>query len=161
MFLDLDTTKALSGFDRKPRLIVTAPRGSHMSEQSAPSNWKTGIDWICRANLVIKYYDERPRLKFGPALLDKAFPLLNDLCARRSATQAELMNAHDLDMDDIMTILSNVTMAIQRKGKVWPPELGGWYTTNKQPYTYIVCPGFADAWFVTRAPIEGSVKKKP
>jgi hypothetical protein len=56
------------------------------------------------------------------------------------------MNNFSLSSDDIMTILSNVTMAIQGKGSVWSPASGGWYMTTTKPHTYTVCPGFRMAW---------------
>jgi hypothetical protein len=121
--------------------------------------WKQGSDWDIRVDTVIRYYADRPYLKFGPRKLNKAFPVLDTLCAQGEALRAELMQVHGLDTyDDVMTILSNVTMAIQGKasGRVWSPSSGGWYTSYCQingdcdTLTYIVCPGFAEAWKVKR-----------
>src|SRR5262245_61296326 len=98
-------------------------------------SWKQNVNWQSNVKKVMNYYDARPKLKFGPKQLNKAFPLIDYLCQHESATQAELMQIFSLVMDDIMTILSNVTMAIQGNGKVWSPETGGWYTTETAPYT--------------------------
>jgi hypothetical protein len=123
----------------------------------AALNWKQGIDWNSCVATVIKYYAEKPHLKFGPTRLNKALPLLDHLCAQGEVMRTELIQAHDLECDDdVMTILSNVTMAIQGSGKVWSPQSGGWYTSYYQingdydTLTYIVCPGFAEAWKVRR-----------
>jgi len=113
--------------------------------------WREGVNWEMRVSQVIDYYMDRPRLKFGPTKLNKAYPFIDHICAKESITQMELMTTYDLVMGDIMTILSNVTMAIQGNGKVASPELGGWYTTSVSPYTYIVCPGFTHAWKAARA----------
>jgi hypothetical protein len=61
------------------------------------------------------------------------------------------MERYKLSMDDIMTILSNVTMAIHEKGNILPPSKGGWYATAQSPYTYFVAPGFAVAWNAVHA----------
>src|SRR4051794_6558923 len=64
-----------------------------------------------------------------------------------AATQEELMNTFSLTPDNVASILANVTMAIQpKKGPVWNPAVGGWYTTTGNPRTYIACPGFRTAW---------------
>ena len=66
---------------------------------------------------VIKYYLDKPYLKFGPWRRNIAFPLIDNLCAQGEVTRAALMEIHGLDShDDILTILSNVTMAIQGAG---------------------------------------------
>ena len=113
----------------------------------ATDSWQTGIDWDKRVLAVLKYFAERD-LKFGPTRLDKAFPLIDDLCAQDSARRDELKQRHELtDDDDVATILSNVTTAIQGTGDVWSPEDGGWYKRSETgPLTYVVCPGFRTAW---------------
>jgi hypothetical protein len=79
--------------------------------------WQQGIDWSRRVDTVIKYYLDKPYLKFGPWRRNIAFPLIDNLCAQGEVTRAALMEIHGLDShDDILTILSNVTMAIQGAG---------------------------------------------
>ncbi len=109
-------------------------------------NWKTGIDWDERVKLVVAYYNARPKLRYGHAGENKALPVINELCAKEFVSQSKIMQCQGLSTDGIMTILSNVTAAIQGGGAVWAPELGGWYTTTADPYIYIVAPGFRKAW---------------
>jgi hypothetical protein len=58
--------------------------------------WKQGSDWDIRVDTVIRYYADRPYLKFGPRKLNKAFPVLDTLCAQGEALRAELMQVHGL-----------------------------------------------------------------
>src|SRR5258708_1154892 len=88
--------------------------------------WNPFIVWTTKVEKVLTYYADRPQLKFGAANLNKAFGVIDYICSRMSVTQSELVEKRHLSMDDIMTILSNVTMAIQGEGKVrLPPRMGG------------------------------------
>ena len=112
-------------------------------------NWKEGVDWSAPVEKVFEYYNVRPKLKFGPNMENKAFPVIGHLCAAGEATRSNLMNKYRLDKkDNMMAILSNVTMAIQGSKKVWRPEDGGWYKSvdTGSDLTYVVCPKFAQAW---------------
>jgi transposase IS116/IS110/IS902 family protein len=60
---------------------------------------------------------------------------------RSSVTQAEIIERHG-KADFIATTLGHVTTPVHGKGVV-PP--GGWYSTTKDPYTYIIHPKFAEA----------------
>jgi hypothetical protein len=114
----------------------------------AVSSWQTGIDWDKRVLKVSKYHNERD-LMFG---LDKAFPLIDDLCAQDSARRDELKQRHELTDDAVATILGYVTTAIQGAGDVWSPENGGWYQRSETgPLTYVVCPDFGTAWRAYRS----------
>jgi hypothetical protein len=114
--------------------------------------WKPGIAWKKNVEKVLDYCDARPKLKFGPKNLNKAFPLIDTLCDLGCATRNHLNRVHKLSSpDDIATILSNVTMAIQGRGAVNAPEDGGWYVAINDPYGYVVCPGFAASWNAARA----------
>jgi hypothetical protein len=122
----------------------------HVEQPSAISaarsqliQWKQDADWTACIERIQRYYRLRRDLKFGAR---RAFPVIGFLCAHGSVTQDKLMNEFSLTKDDAATILANVTMAIQRKGSVWPPASGGWYTTMQKPHTYIVAPGFVAAW---------------
>lgn len=109
--------------------------------------WKDDIDWNECVHRVRHYYESGPKLKYGPAQQNKAFPVIHDLCSFGCVSRAYLNKAHALETNDAMlTILSNVTMAIQISGEVRTPEEGGWYATIDNPYSYIVAPGFAAAW---------------
>ena len=58
----------------------------------------------------------------------------------------------DLNEDGVLTILTNVTMAIQRGGSVWPLAEGGWY--EGEPGEYRVNPEFAHVWLAYRGKIQ-------
>ncbi len=77
--------------------------------------------------------------------------MITYLCYVDEPKQGELkVNVGLEEDDDVVTILSNVTMGIQypERGSVWPPEDGGWYMADgeKESRIYYVCPGFAKAW---------------
>jgi hypothetical protein len=120
--------------------------------ESYAFDWMPDPVWIANVQKVSSYYADRPHLKFGPTKLNKAFAVIGELCSRMSVTQSELMETYELTMDDILTILSNVTMAIQGKDKVRLPAEGGWYTATPNPYMYFVSPGFAVAWNAAKTP---------
>jgi hypothetical protein len=109
-------------------------------------DWRKGVNWPKHGEAVVSYYEQRPALKYGPGKDDKAFELIGDLCTRGVATRKDLMDRHQISPDGVATILSNVTMAIQGSDEVWAPENGGWYATIVNPRTYVLCPGFAEAW---------------
>jgi len=108
-----------------------------------PIKWKANVNWEKSVSEALSYFETHKNLKFGNG---KAFIVIDHLCKYGAATRKEIMEKTELNKSDISTILSNVTMAIQKQKNVHPPELGGWRVTIRNPYTYIVCPGFADAW---------------
>ena len=114
------------------------------------STWKDNDKyWVEATKKAAEYYRDRPELKFGPASGNKAFPMIDYMCKKKCVAQGMLMqNLAFKKPDNIGSILSNVTMAIQNSGNVWAPESGGWYKSEdiKGNRTYTVCPGFADAW---------------
>jgi hypothetical protein len=57
-----------------------------------------------------------------------------------------LTSAHGISDDGVLTVLSNVTMALQTTESVAPPEDGGWYVSLPNPRRYVVSPGFAATW---------------
>lgn len=120
----------------------------------AAQEWKPGVDWHGKVTKVLNYYAARPKLKYGPTRLDKAFPLIGDLCAQGIAPRELLKQRHEVTSDGVMTILSNVTMAIQGSKKVKSPAKGGWYTRSGtgSAITYVVCPGFSAAWRANGSP---------
>lgn len=108
--------------------------------------WKKDVDWPQHVNAILKYFQGRSYLKYGPERGGNALEFISNLCELGVARQNELMTEHGLSADGVATILSNVTMAIQDNGNVWSPEDGGWYVTISRPHAYIVCPKFAEAW---------------
>ncbi|MCC6947926.1 MAG: hypothetical protein IT539_09185 [Bradyrhizobiaceae bacterium] len=115
-------------------------------------NWKPDVNWDVQVAKVITYFAANPKLKFGPRRLDKALPIISDLCRRSNpVTRSDLMKSRELDsFDDILTILSNVTMALQGVGtdKVRSLEDGGWYIAvgSDHERAYVISPGFAESW---------------
>jgi hypothetical protein len=116
--------------------------------------WKKQVDWAKNVEIVFAYYDSKHGLLYGTSKQNKAHTVIDELCAPHAVyqgmTQSKLMRCEELSTDAILTILSNVTMAIQGEGKVFAPDEGGWYTTKVNPHTYYVCPAFATAWNVAR-----------
>jgi hypothetical protein len=110
-------------------------------------NWKSDVDWGERVAKVLNYYADRPRLRYGPARENKAFGLIDTLCANDVVTRTLAMQAHGLSADGVGTILSNVTMAVQGTKDVVAPEMGGWYKgEDVGGWRYWVAPGFRIAW---------------
>lgn len=108
--------------------------------------WRKDVNWPEQVKKVLAYYRDRPDLKYGPSMENKAGPLLDMLCEIGCASRTHLRKAIQLESDDaVATILSNVTMALQ-KGSVVSPEQGGWYTVVNEPLIYIPAPGFSAAW---------------
>jgi hypothetical protein len=62
------------------------------------------------------------------------------------------MDHLDLTEDGVLTILTNVTMAIQRGGSVLPMAEGGWYEGD--PDEYRIKPSFAHEWLSYRGKIQ-------
>jgi hypothetical protein len=83
-------------------------------------------------------------------------PFLDAICAEPVISRESLIQTLDLDdnpnpVDAIRTLLTNVTMPIQKpeKGSVWPIEDGGWYETLDGD-CYRVNTEFAKAWHARR-----------
>lgn len=72
---------------------------------------------------VVKYQREGKRLKYQAKIL----PFLDALCSGAATNRDALMQQLDVNEDGILSLLANVTMEIQGKGKVLPMAEGGWY----------------------------------
>jgi hypothetical protein len=95
-------------------------------------------DWQDAADDAYTFLHERKR-EFSPKAM---CAVIDDLTFHGSVTQAEMIARHG-KADFIATTLGHVTTAVHGKGAV---PSGGWYSTTKDPHTYIVHPQFAEAW---------------
>lgn len=96
--------------------------------------------------MVLKYFREHD-LKYGGI-----FPsVVDELCSSAFVDRDVIRSKFNLKPDGLGTILSNVTMAIQKTGKVDAPQLGGWCTYLSNQHV-AVAPGFAEAWKAVRPP---------
>jgi hypothetical protein len=95
-------------------------------------------NWQDAADDAYTFLHERKR-EFSPRAM---CAVIDDLAVHGSVTQAEMIDGHG-KADFIATTLGHVTTAVHGKGVV-PP--GGWYSTTKNPHTYIMHPKFAEAW---------------
>ncbi|HEX5281973.1 MAG TPA: hypothetical protein VFW28_17970 [Micropepsaceae bacterium] len=81
----------------------------------------------------------------------RVFDALDASGALIGPQQNALTTAVDKKLNDfVISVLANVTMAIQNVGggKVRSPDQGGWYIDD--PNKYVVCPGFRTAWNTAR-----------
>jgi hypothetical protein len=99
-------------------------------------------DWQSAADDAYTFLHERKR-EFSPKAM---CAVIDYLAVQGSVTQAEMIERHGKP-DFIGTTLGHVTTAVHGKGPV-PPR--GWYSTTKDPYTYIIHPKFAEAWMKKR-----------
>ena len=97
-------------------------------------------NWVEQIGMVLDYVQSRPRLKYH----DKIFQVVSLLCKNEEVLAEKLRLEVGLSKDGFMTILSNVTMAIQGKGSVMPLAMGGWY--SNQNGVCMVHPNFRKAW---------------
>lgn len=113
--------------------------------------WASNINWHDKMDAILGQLD-KPGHKYG---FKQSCAVIDYLCAHKKVSQADLKEVFGLTMDGIMTILSNVTIAIQGlgNGKVREPEHGGWYAaTSTDPYSYTISPGFVAAWTTVMKP---------
>jgi hypothetical protein len=108
------------------------------------------MDLKQQVHRVKRYQREGKRLKYEAKIL----PFLDALCSGAATNRDALMQQLDITEDGILSLLANVTMAIQGKGKVSPMAEGGWYEGG--PEGYRVNPEFAREWLASRGmnPIE-------
>lgn len=93
---------------------------------------------------VVVYQREGKHLKYQ----SKVLPFLDALCSGAATSRQQLTELFDLTEDGVLTILTNVTMAIQRGGSALPMSEGGWYEGD--PNEYRVNPDFAREWLFYR-----------
>lgn len=106
--------------------------------------WKEGVDWSVAVTQAVKQLDKPHRYGFKLSC-----NVIDFICTHGTVSQAQVKEKFGLTSDGVATILSNVTMAIQRNhggGQVWAPENGGWRADENSPRRYTVCPGFREAW---------------
>ena len=102
------------------------------------------MDVTQQVSRVVRYQREGKRLKYQAKIL----PFLDALCSGAATNRDALMQQLDVTEDGILSLLANVTMAIQGKGKVLPMAEGGWYEGG--PEGYRVNPDFAREWLARR-----------
>jgi hypothetical protein len=95
-------------------------------------------NWQDAADDVYTYLHERKRTFTPKAML----AVIDDLAVHGSVTKDDMVARHGTD-DFISTTLGHVTTALHGKG---PVPSGGWYSTTKNPHTYVIHPDFAEAW---------------
>jgi hypothetical protein len=95
-------------------------------------------DWQDAADDAYTYLHEHKRVFPAKAM----WAVIDDLAMHGSVTQTDMIARHGT-ADFIATTLGHVTTALHGKGSV-PP--GGWYSTSRDPHTYIIHPAFAEAW---------------
>ena len=71
------------------------------------------MDWTDHVERVRRKYRLNKTWKFG---LRRAYPVLDYLCENETVAQEDLVTKFRLSMDDLMSILANVTMSIQDNG---------------------------------------------
>ena len=97
------------------------------------------IDWDDAVADAYSHLNERKRV----FPLKTMLALIDDLCVRGTASQADLIEKHG-SADFIATVIGHVTTAVHGKGPV--PTQDGWYRRTTSPLTYDVHPSFAEAW---------------
>ena len=108
--------------------------------------WSKSVSWGEAVRTARQYFETHPDLKYGPRRAGPAYAVLDHLCSEGTVYREELKAIFELNDHGVLTILSNVTMALQRSDEVASPEEGGWYVSFPDPRRYVASPGFAAAW---------------